>query len=124
MLIIDLLFLGTSSLFFPDNEQLLAEISCLPKLNHKPSCCSFSPSPHNSAEKENNGGGFGLKLGGVIKLEFFYWTRPLKRWTVRTVSGGKHLQPTIIIATEKIFSQSVAGAMLPKPMVVRLVMVK
>lgn len=36
----------------------------------------------------------------------------------------EHLQPTIIMATEKIFSPSVVGAMLPKPMVVRLVIVK
>ena len=35
-----------------------------------------------------------------------------------------YLHPTIIMATEKIFSPSVVGAMLPKPMVVRLVMVK
>ncbi|TNN82668.1 hypothetical protein EYF80_007186 [Liparis tanakae] len=33
----------------------------------------------------------------------------------------EYLQPTIIIATEKIFSPSVAGAMLPNPMVGQLV---
>lgn len=35
-----------------------------------------------------------------------------------------YLQPTIIMATEKIFSPSVVGAMFPNPIVVRLVMVK
>lgn len=35
-----------------------------------------------------------------------------------------HSHPIIIMATAKIFSPSVVGAMLPKPMLVRLVMVK
>lgn len=35
-----------------------------------------------------------------------------------------YLHPTIIMATEKIFSPSVVGAMFPNPMVVKLVMVK
>lgn len=42
----------------------------------------------------------------------------------RVLHQSLYLHPTIIMATEKIFSPSVVGAMLPNPMVVRLVMVK
>ncbi len=37
---------------------------------------------------------------------------------------GFYSQPIIIMATAKIFSPSVVGAMLPKPILVKLVMVK
>lgn len=46
------------------------------------------------------------------------------RTSLKHKKTGFYLQPTIIMATEKIFSPSVVGAMFPNPMVVRLVMVK
>lgn len=53
-----------------------------------------------------------------------YQVTPCKLSPQHSKHKSSYLHPTIIMATEKIFSPSVVGAMLPKPMVVRLVMVK
>lgn len=57
-----------------------------------------------------------VALKSIVKLLMHY----ASGWSI------KHLysHPIIIMATAKIFSPSVVGAMLPKPMLVRLVMVK
>lgn len=74
-------------------------------------------------------------------MDFFHIAQPALLFTISYLPGTAadptnqhhgedkttkpiYLHPTIIMATEKIFSPSVVGAMLPNPMVVRLVMVK